>query len=152
MAALLTRQCTSPHWICLQARSLGFLQHMILSTSFWQVLPRMTTLMAGATPLTDPLRGLAQAQAWKPLLESAEQANAIFADVEASNADPYTALLKATIIPALASAITNYWQPREPEPMLAWMDAWRDALPMGLQLSVLETLVFPKVICWLHFI
>ena len=106
----------------------------------------MTKLMAGAAPLTDPQQGVGQAQAWKPLLESAEQAHAIFADVAASNADPYTALLNATVVPSLASAITNLWEPREPEPMLAWMDLWRDTLPMGLQISILETLVFPKVL------
>ncbi len=107
--------------------------------------------MAGASPLIDPQRGLEQAESWKPLLESAEQANAVFADVAASNADPYTALLNATVIPGLASAVTNSWEPREPEPMLAWMDAWREALPMGVQISILETLVFPKVNVCLHF-
>ena len=103
--------------------------------------------MTGAAPLTNPEQGLAQALAWRPLLESAEQANAIFADAEADSADPYTALLQMTVIPSLASAITNLWEPREPEPMLAWMDAWSAALPMGLQISILETLVFPKVCC-----
>lgn len=105
----------------------------------------MSALMSGNTPLTNPLHGMHQALSWRPLLESPEQANAIFADAEASNADPYNALLNATVLPGLASAVTNAWQPREPEPMLAWMDAWRDALPMGLQLTILETLVFPKV-------
>ena len=111
----------------------------------FQVLPRMCALMEGAAPLTNPLQGLQECQLWRPLLESAEQANAIFADPEAASADPYTSLLNAAIIPSLASAITNLWEPREPEPMLTWMDAWRDALPTGVQITILDTLVFPKV-------
>lgn len=105
----------------------------------------MTSVMAGAAPLTNPLQGLKEAQVWRPLLESAEQANAIFADAEAAAADPYTSLLNAAVIPSLASAITNLWEPREPEPMLTWMDAWRDALPNGVLVTILENLVMPKV-------
>lgn len=95
--------------------------------------------------MNDPLHGMHQALSWRPLLESPEQANAIFAEAAASNADPYSALLNAAVLPGLASAVTNLWEPREPEPLLAWMDAWRDALPTSIQLTILETLIFPKV-------
>ena len=110
-----------------------------------QVLPRMKALMAGWAPLSEPQRGLREANAWRPLLESAAQRDAIFAEVAADSSDPYTALLSAAVIPHLASAVTNLWEPRDPEPMLAWIEAWQGALPPGLQVTILDTLIFPKV-------
>ena len=111
-----------------------------------QVLPRMTALMAGAAPLSNPRQGLAEALAWRPLLESPGQRDAIFVDTLNAAADPYTALLTAAVVPGLASAITNLWEPRDPEPMLRWTEAWQAALPTGVQITVLDTLVFPKVV------
>ncbi len=36
-------------------------------------------------------------------------------------------------------------QAREPEPLLALLDAWQELLPPTLQRQLLDTLVFPKV-------
>ena len=71
------------------------------------------------------------------------QAKALSVDPQTS--DPYTALLEATVVPGVASAVTNTWEPRDPEAALAWMDAWQDALPPGVQVTILDTLRFPKV-------
>jgi len=49
------------------------------------------------------------------------------------------------VVPGVASAVTNSWEPRDPEAALAWMDAWQDALPPGVQVTILDTLLFPKV-------
>jgi len=38
-----------------------------------QVMPRMTALMAGASPLTNPNQGLQEALEWRPLLEDPQQ-------------------------------------------------------------------------------
>jgi hypothetical protein len=105
----------------------------------------MTALMAGATPMLNPQLGLPEALAWRPLLESPEQVHAIFADTLAGTSDPYCMLLTAAVVPGLASAITNLWAPRDPEAMLAWMDVWRDTLPTAVQITILDTLLFPKV-------
>jgi len=95
--------------------------------------------------MSNPQQGLQAALAWRPLLESPEQVHAIFTDSLAGTSDPYSALLAAAVVPGLASAITNLWEPRDPEAMLAWMDAWRDALPTAVQITILDTLLFPKV-------
>ena len=109
-----------------------------------QVLPRMTAVMAGAAPFSNPAQGVREAQQWRPLLESAQSREAIFAEVASSSSDAYASMLNATVVPVIASAVTNQWEPRDPEPLLTWIDAWKDALPAGVQMSILETLIFPK--------
>lgn len=104
----------------------------------------MAAVVAGAAPFANPAQGLKEAEQWRPLLESAQARDAIFAEVAVASGDAYAAMLNATVVPAVASAVTNQWEPRDPEPLLAWMEAWKDALPAGVQISVLETLIFPK--------
>ena len=59
--------------------------------------------------------------------------------------DPWAALLGAVVVPPLASAIANEWEPRDTEPMLAWFEAWEPLLPLSTRLTVLEHLILPKV-------
>lgn len=49
------------------------------------------------------------------------------------------------MLPALSTAITNAWEPREPEPLLQFLEAWADLLPPAVQRHILDTLVLPKV-------
>ena len=101
--------------------------------------------MAGSSPLSKPSQGLQEIATWRPLLESSKQANAMYADVDPT-ADPFSTLLTMTVVPGLQSAVTNLWDPRDPEPMLVWLETWRDVLPTNIQLIILETLIFPKVL------
>lgn len=100
--------------------------------------------MANSSPLTNPSQGFLEISSWRPLLESSEQANAVYTDMSTRQMDPFSTLLSMTVVPGLARAITNSWEPRDPEPMLLWLDTWRDALPTDIQIIVLDTLVFPK--------
>ena len=59
--------------------------------------------------------------------------------------NPYARLASAVLLPPLASAITNEWEPRNPEPLLRFMEAWAELLPPGLLRHILDNLVFPKV-------
>ena len=59
--------------------------------------------------------------------------------------DPWAALLGAAVVPPLASAIANEWEPRDPEPVLAWFEAWEPLLPLSTRLTVLEHVILPKV-------
>ena len=43
--------------------------------------------------------------------------------------DSYTRLLASTVLPKLATAITNAWEPREPEPLLQFLEQWAHLLP-----------------------
>ena len=42
------------------------------------------------------------------------------------------------------SAITQ-WEPRQPEPLLAWFDAWAPLLPRGACQTLLQGLVMPRI-------
>ena len=46
-----------------------------------QVLPRVQAAMRGWAPLREPGRGLRELRAWRPLLESPAQRDAIFQEV-----------------------------------------------------------------------
>ena len=59
--------------------------------------------------------------------------------------DPYTRLLALVVLPKLANALTNAWEPRDPEPPLRFLEAWAELLPLGVQRHVLDTLILPKV-------
>ena len=59
--------------------------------------------------------------------------------------DPYTRLLSLVLLPRLANALTNAWEPRDPEPALRFLEAWAELLPLGVQRHVLDTLILPKV-------
>lgn len=45
---------------------------------------------------------------------------------------------------ARRSAITQ-WEPRHPEPLLAWFDAWSPLLPRGACQTLLQGLVMPRI-------
>lgn len=47
--------------------------------------------------------------------------DAVFADAAAED-DPYCRLLAEIVMPQLRTAVTNQWQPRDPEPLLRWLE------------------------------
>ena len=61
------------------------------------------------------------------------------------DANPYARLAAAVVLPPAASAITNEWEPRNPEPMLLFLEAWAELLPPALLRHILDSLIFPKV-------
>ncbi len=63
----------------------------------------------------------------------------------AASEDPYTRLLAAAVLPKLANALTNAWEPRDPEPPLRFLEAWAELLPAGVQRHILDSLILPKV-------
>lgn len=59
--------------------------------------------------------------------------------------DPYHVVVSLALLPRIQSAVSTGWVPREPEPLLACLDAWHPLLPPDLYRHVTESLVFPKV-------
>lgn len=108
-------------------------------------LPLMQNLFSGWQPFLQPLHGIEAMAAWQELLQGNQPRDfAIFP--EADNSSPYTQLVMETVLPAIRSAITNLWQPRDPEPILRFLEAWEKLLPGGVLQSILEGLVMPKLI------
>eukprot|EP00899_Mesostigma_viride_P003224 jgi/Mesvir1/12902/Mv05927-RA.1 len=108
-------------------------------------------------PLREPDRGLATLAGWKRLLQRASGPKdyAIFNDPEADT-DPYSRLVAAAVLPALRVAVCNVWDPRDPEPLVRFLEAWEgegaavgagrgNLLPASVKEYVLDHLVFPKL-------
>lgn len=69
----------------------------------------------------------------------------VFAEVAAED-DPFCRLLEEAVLPHLRSSIANLWQPRDPEPLLRWLEAWDSTLPPPVRdNSILRNLVLPAL-------
>uniref|UniRef100_A0A383VX19 G-patch domain-containing protein n=1 Tax=Tetradesmus obliquus TaxID=3088 RepID=A0A383VX19_TETOB len=108
-----------------------------------QVLPLLRALLAGWQPLLQPALGAEQFKAWRGLLEGEGVRQAVLGSWEDSE-DPYGVLVGELVMPPIRSAITT-WEPRCPEPLLAWLDAWQPLLPRGALRQLLTGLVLPRI-------
>ena len=124
-----------------------YYMYNLAAAALAQALPRLTQLLLSWRPLEDPSLGTAEFARWRALLESEQQKrNAVFqAAGGGASSDPYVQLCSAVVMPKLNRMVTNDWEPRNPEPMLQFMELWGPLLPGALQQQVLESLVFPKV-------
>lgn len=59
--------------------------------------------------------------------------------------DPFTMLISYSCVPHIRSAITNTWEPRNPEPLIRLIEAWEHIWPSTVLNHVLLGLVFPKL-------
>jgi len=108
-------------------------------------LPILAALLGPASawsPLDDPDPGPAvrAALAWRPLTEAAGHGHGGKAAVPLSNC-AYARLVRATALPALSSALVRGWEPREPGPALALVEAWAPALPSSADRAALHSAV-----------
>ena len=109
----------------------------------------MAALFRSWNPLSDPKHGLAQAAKWQALLApdgTGPQDYSIFPDMDlAASADPYTVLIRDSLLPRLRAAVVNQWEPRFPEPLLQFLEAWQLLLPEPVLTTILHHLVMPKL-------
>lgn len=123
-----------------------YYMYNLAAAALAQASPRLTQLLANWRPLEDPTLGIAEFTRWRHLLESEQQKrNVVFQASGGSSSDPYVQLCSALVMPKLNRVVTNDWEPRNPEPMLQFMELWVPLLPGALQQQVLESLIFPKV-------
>lgn len=111
-------------------------------------IPLMTTHLGNWNPLIAPMHGLEAMATWKALLarEGQPMDYAIFPDVEMETSqDPYTQLVREVVVPKLRAVVTNSWEPRNPESLLVFLEAWEGLLPPSILQYSLEHLVLPKL-------
>ncbi|BFI30199.1 tuftelin-interacting protein 11 [Marchantia polymorpha subsp. ruderalis] len=113
------------------------------------VLPSLVSLFRGWEPLQHPRHGIEIMSAWQGLLQGDEPKDySVFPDTESAyggTSSPYTQLVMEAVMPAVRTATTNFWEPRDPEPMLRFLEAWDKLLPSGILQNILEQLVMPKL-------
>lgn len=113
----------------------------IIALSF--SLPLMSNLFRGWQPFLQPQHGIEAMAVWQELLQGKEaNDHAIFQDVDNS---PYLQLVLEVVFPHIRLATTNVWQPRDPEPILRFLEAWDKVLPGGVKQNLLEGVVMPKL-------
>lgn len=111
-------------------------------------LPLMLGLFRGWDPLQQQQHGVGMIAAWRDLLQGNDpQDFSMFGDSDMTyTSSPFSQLVTEVLFPAIRSATTNFWEPRDPEPMLQFLETWEKLLPVAIHQNILENLVMPKLV------
>lgn len=135
--------------------------------------PIVKKMLASWDPLADPTFGADAFRQWKKLLmtptqRSPKKANMVMDGDEEANRKmtPYESMMYNIWLPKVRQAINNVWDPKQPDPAIALLEAWHAPpkrrryhgmedetsndelsvlLPSWLYHNILEQLILPKL-------
>ncbi|MCL7049438.1 hypothetical protein MKW94_027557 [Papaver nudicaule] len=99
-------------------------------------LPLLIRVFQGWNPLQNAVHGLQLMASWKNLLQGDDPFD--YSD----DVSPYTQLVMEVVFPAVN---TNTWNPRDPEPMLQFLELWESLLPSSVLRRILDNVIVPKL-------
>ena len=112
--------------------------HKLTSLAVAIAYPLLRQVLSEWNPIEDPLEHLDLFKKWKDLLK----------DDEASrdgSMTPYDNLMYHLWLPKIRSSISNYWSPREPEPVIRLVEGWKYLIPTWMLENIFGQLILPKL-------
>ncbi|MCL7033527.1 hypothetical protein MKW94_022289 [Papaver nudicaule] len=99
-------------------------------------LPLLVRVFQEWNPLQNAVHGLQLMASWKNMLQG---------DDYSDDDSPYTQLAMEVVFPAVKICGTDTWDPRDPEPMLQFLELWESLLPPSVLRRILDNVIMPKL-------
>lgn len=130
-----------------------YIMYNLSAAALSHALPLFVAHMKNWQPLLQPSHGAAEFARWRPLLDPQGSGSSTggslfgsggFGGDASSSQEPYTALVSDVVLPPLRAATTS-WEPRDPEPLLTFLETWEPLLPRAALSHILDMLVMPRL-------
>lgn len=116
--------------------------------------PLFKLAMSDWEPLQEPLHLIPYLQRLSHVLgvkppstntELAFQNSVSYTKPQSKSTTAYETMLYTLWLPPVRSAITNDWEPHDPDPLLALITSWQPLLPSFVLISLIDNLIVPRL-------